>query len=228
MSCVSKVFNIDCLEYMKTCKDKEFDLAIVDPPYGIKESGSKNQSRRKFAVSKKYKSYKGDDLEPPPPEYFVELKRISKNQIIFGANHFIDLMPFRSSGWIVWDKLNGDTDFADCELAYTSFDCAVRKFSFRWQGMLQGNMKNKEIRIHPNQKPVAIYKWILSKFAKKGDKIIDTHLGSGSNRIACYDLGFDFYGCEWDEYYFDLQEKRFKEHCLQGNLFEYAGGEIKE
>ena len=225
---ISEAFNIDCMDFLKKCKDKEFDLAIVDPPYGIGESGKKNKSRSVLTKSKDYHPIFSEDREPPSVEYFEELKRISKNQIIWGANHFIDLIPFRSSCWLVWDKDNGRTDFADCELAYTSFNSAVRKFTFKWQGMLQGNMKHKETRIHPHQKPIALYKWILKNYAKKGDKILDTHLGSGSSRIAAYDMGFDFVGMEIDKEYFDKQEKRFKEHCTQGSLFEFSGGEIAE
>ena len=159
------------------------------------------------------------DLNAPEQSYFDELFRISKNQIIWGANHFISRMPFDSSCWIVWDKDNGATDFADCELAWTSFDTAVRKFKFKWQGMLQQDMKNKESRIHPTQKPIALYKWLLTNYAKQGDKILDTHLGSGSSRIAAYDLGFDFTGFELDKEYFEAQEKRFQNHIAQGQLF---------
>ena len=224
----SETFNIDCMDYMRKCSDKQFDLAIVDPPYGIGESGKKNKNRGCLAKPKDYHPIFGEDREPPSVEYFEELKRVSKNQIIWGANHFIDLIPFRSPCWLVWDKDNGETDFADCELAYTSFISAVRKFTFRWNGMLQGNMKHKEKRIHPHQKPVALYKWILSHYAKAGDTILDTHLGSGSSRIACYDMNFDFVGIEIDKEYFEEQEKRFKEHRAQLSLFEFAGGQIQD
>ena len=152
---------------------------------------------------------------PPDKEYFDELMRVSKNQIIWGANHFISKIPYDSHCWIVWDKENGDNDFADCELAWTSFDTAVRRFRFRWAGMLQGDMANKEFRIHPTQKPVALYQWILSKYAKQGDKILDTHLGSGSSRIACYNGGYDFWGYEIDKEYFEKQEQRFENHTSQ-------------
>lgn len=121
--------------------------------------------------------------------------------------------------WIVWDKDNGDNYFADCELAYTSFKSAVRKFKYRWQGMLQESVKNKEIRIHPTQKPIALYAWIFARYAKPGDKILDTHLGSGSSRIAAYDAGLDFVGCEIDKDYFAAQEERFAAHTAQLSLF---------
>lgn len=150
-------------------------------------------------------------IKPPPPvEFFIELKRVSKNQIIWGANHFIQNMPYGSPCWIVWDKMNVGTDFADCELAYTSMKSAVRKFSFRWSGMIQGNMKNKQERIHPNEKPYALYEWLLKNYAKPGNKILDTHLGSGSSRIAAHKLGFDFWASEIDPHYFALQEERYK------------------
>ena len=145
--------------------------------------------------------------------------RISKNQIIWGANHFINKIPFDSSCWIVWDKVNGDSDFADCELAWTSFKTAVRLFSYRWNGMLQGNMKNKETRIHPTQKPVALYKWLLTNYAKPGYKLFDSHSGSGSFRIAAYDMGFDLVSCELDADYCRDNEARFQKHIQQIDLF---------
>lgn len=129
------LYNADCMEIMRDMPDKAFDLAIVDPPYGIGENGDKNSSRSKIAKAKSYKSFAGGDKMPPPNEYFLELMRISKNQIIWGANHFVSRIPFDSPCWIVWDKQNGENDFADCELAYTSFNSAVRKFTFRWAGM---------------------------------------------------------------------------------------------
>lgn len=152
--------------------------------------------------------------EPMSPQYFKELFRVSKNQIIWGANHFITRINKDSPCWIVWDKDNGANDFADCELAFTSFPNAVRKFKYRWHGMLQENMKNKEIRIHPTQKPVDLYAYLLKTFAKEGDKIFDSHLGSGSSRIAAYKLGFDFYGCEIDKEYFASANERFENECL--------------
>lgn len=148
-------------------------------------------------------------------EYFQELFRVSKNQIIWGANHFISRIPYDSPCWIVWDKQNGENDFADCELALTSFKSAVRIFRFRWAGMLQGNMKNKEIRIHPTQKPVALYSWLLRNYAKTGYKILDTHLGSGSIAIACHDFGYELTGIELDKDYFDKAVARIEEHQRQ-------------
>ena len=195
---------------MKTFHDKFFDLAIVDAPYGIGEAGQKNRYREGLAAARDYRPHEGRDSGAPGAEYFEELFRISRNQVIFGANHFISRIPIDSSCWIVWDKQNGNTDFADCELAWTSFGTAVRKFSFRWNGMLQGDMKNKEIRIHPNQKPVRLYEMIIRNYAKAGDKIIDTHAGSGSCLIAAHRTGHDFIGFEIDPYYCRLAEERLE------------------
>jgi site-specific DNA-methyltransferase (adenine-specific) len=213
------ITNEDNMELMARYPDKHFELAIVDPPYGIGESSNDNKSRSKLGKSKNYGNKNWDD-KAPNKEYFNELIRISKNQIIWGANHFIENIPSaNSSCWIVWDKQNGDNDFADCELAYCSFKTAVRKIEFRWHGMLQGDMKNKEARIHPTQKPVSLYKWILDKYAKQGDKILDTHLGSGSIAIACHDYGFDLTACELDKEYYDAAMKRIKQHTNQQKLF---------
>lgn len=215
-----ELLNMDCMEYMAGLPDKAFDLAIVDPPYGIGESGESNKTRSVMAVSKSYKAFHGKDLDPPPNEYFTDLARVSKHQIVWGANHFIDRMPKPSTCWIVWDKENGANDFADCELAWGSFSSAVRKFSFKWHGMLQGDMKNKEQRIHPTQKPVKLYEWLLTNYAKPGQRILDTHLGSGSSAIAAHNLGFDFVGTELDKDYFDAALARFNKHIAQGSLFD--------
>lgn len=214
----TRVYNCDCLPKMREFPDKYFDLAIVDAPYGIGEDGRNNHTRGLLAKSKDYRSGSRYDNQPPNEIYFQELFRVSKNKIIWGANHYGYLGP--SSCWIVWDKVNGETDFADCELAWTSFDTAVRQFTYKWQGMLQQNMKDKEVRIHPNQKPVNLYKWLLKNYAKEGDKILDTHLGSQSSRIAAFDMGFDFTGYELDKDYFDAGNKRFAQHKSQLKLFE--------
>ena len=212
---ISEVYNEDCLVGMARYPDNYFDLAVVDPPYGIGEDGLKNHSRGKATKPTLYTD-KDWDTDSPPLEYFNELIRVSKNQIIWGANHFISKIPFDSSCWIVWDKQNGENDFADCELAWSSFDTAVRQFKFRWAGMLQGNMKNKEIRIHPTQKPIALYSWIYHNYLKDGGKVIDTHLGSGSNRIAADKAGnIDFIGFELDKDYYEAQEKRFSQYKSQ-------------
>lgn len=212
-------YNMDCMEGMKQFPDKYFDLAIVDPPYGIGESGAKNYSRGNLAIAKDYKSFYGGDVQAPDTLYFTELFRVSKNQIIFGANHFMSKICKDSSCWIVWDKENGSNDFADCELAYTSFTSAVRQFTYRWNGMLQGDMKHKEVRIHPTQKPVALYVWLLNKFANKGDIILDTHVGSASSLIACYRTNHKFVGFELDEYYYNLANERLKTEMSKKKLF---------
>jgi site-specific DNA-methyltransferase (adenine-specific) len=206
------------MELMGRYPDGYFQLAIIDPPYGIGEDGKKNHSRGKLAASKKH-TPKQWDRQKPDERFFAELSRVSENQIIWGANHFISQIPHDSSCWIVWDKDNGETDFADCELAYTSFRSAVRKFEFKWHGMLQGDMKNKETRIHPTQKPVALYKWLLHNYAKPGDRILDTHLGSGSIALACHDYGYDLTACELDPEYYAAAMKRIEAHRAQGRLF---------
>jgi len=216
---LNKLYLMDCMEGMKQFPDKYFELAIVDPPYGIGEDGLKNHSRGKLAKSTKYIP-KNWDSKPPDDTYFKELMRVSKNQIIWGANHFISKIPFDSSCWIVWDKLNGKSDFADCELAWTSFKTAIRKFTYRWSGMLQGNMKDKEIRIHPTQKPVALYTWLLNNYAKKGDKILDTHVGSASSLIACHKLGFDYIGFEIDADYYKAATERLNAVKAQISFFD--------
>ena len=214
------LFNMDCMELMKEYPDKYFDLAIVDPPYGIGEDGSKNHTRSKLTIAKNYKAFEGNDIAPPDQNYFFELFRVSKNQVIFGANHFINLINKKSSCWIIWDKKNGNNDFADCELAWTSFFTAVRKFEYTWKGMIQNDMKNKENRIHPTQKPVRLYSWILEKYAKADFKILDTHLGSGSHAIACHYFGAEFVASELDNDYFIASVERIKKETSQLSLFE--------
>ena len=208
--------NSDCMEAMAKMGDNEFDLAIVDPPYGIDMDGGKiggdNLGQATNYMQKNW------DKEAPDEEYFNEIIRISKNQVIWGANHFISKIAIDSPCWIVWDKQNSG-NFADCELAWTSFKTAVRQFIFRWNGMLQGDMKNKEQRIHPTQKPVKLYEWLLKNYAKEGDKILDTHLGSGSIALACHNTGFDLEGYEIDKDYYEGACKRLEKHQDQGMLF---------
>jgi site-specific DNA-methyltransferase (adenine-specific) len=218
---ISEVTNEDCMQMMARYPDKFFELAIIDPPYGIGESGKKRENTvtdKWKNPTKKVHNLKAWDNEAPSVEYFNELFRVSKNQIIWGANHFISRIPNDSSCWIVWDKKNGDNDFADCELAWGSFGSAVRKFDWLWNGFQK---QRPEDRIHPTQKPVALYKWLLKNYAKEGDKILDTHLGSQSSRIAAFIMGFDFYGCEIDKEYFEDGNKRFKEQTAQQSLFGY-------
>ena len=214
----STVFNEDCMTVMARYPDKFFDLAIVDPPYGMIKntygSGSKG-------IKANFDCHKHNHREwdiKPSIEYTKELQRVSKNQIIWGANHFISIVPFDSSCWLVWDKDNTG-DFADCELAWTSFNTAVRKFTWRWNGMLQQNMKQKEERIHPTQNPVALYDWVFQQYTKQGNLILDTHLGSGSSRIAAHKHNLEFVGCEIYAEYFAAQEARIKEYTSQLRLF---------
>jgi site-specific DNA-methyltransferase (adenine-specific) len=212
------ITNEDNMELMARYPDNYFDLAIVDPPYGIDIN---NQSQGKGGgVAKKIEYTKKDwDKVAPNEIYFKELIRVSKNQIIWGANHFVSKIPYDSSCWIVWDKDNGTTDFADCELAYTSFKSAVRKIKWKWAGMLQQDMKNKEQRIHPTQKPIKLYEWLLMNYAKEGDKILDTHLGSGSIALACHNLKYDLTACELDKEYYDAAMLRLKHHQQQLTMF---------
>lgn len=222
---MNEAFNIDCMEFMRTLPDKAYDWAVVDPPYGI-GVGSMGYTNgvaivgNALAKRNDYSGHKEWDSAPPPKEYFDELFRVSKNQIIFGGNYFTDKLPPTKS-WIVWDKRTDErytNSFADCELAWCSKGVA-RVFRFLYNGMLQQNMKNKEIRFHPTQKPVELYRWLFKNYAKPGDRILDTHLGSGSSRIAAYDAGLDFTGCEIDKEYFDLQEQRFADYSAQECLF---------
>jgi site-specific DNA-methyltransferase (adenine-specific) len=213
-----RIYNEDCLEELKKMPDNFFDLAIVDPPYGI--NINKQSQGKGGGVAKKIEYIKKDwDSASPDKLYFEELKRTSKNQIIWGANHFISKIPFDSSCWIIWDKDNGETDFADCELAWTSFKTSVRKYKWKWSGMLQQDMKNKEQRIHPTQKPIKLYEWLLNNYAKQGDRILDTHLGSGSIAIACHNRGYDLTAYEIDQDYFEATTKRIKDHIAQLTLF---------
>jgi site-specific DNA-methyltransferase (adenine-specific) len=215
---VSEVFNEDCVQGMKRFADKFFDLAVVDPPYGIGEDGRSNHTRGKLAKAKDYRANSRYDNATPDANYFIELRRVSKHQIIWGGNYFIEHLD-STPCFIVWDKNNGENDFADCELAWSSFPTAVRRYKYTWNGMLQQNMKDKEERIHPNHKPVSLYKWLLQNYAQSGDIILDTHMGSQSSRIAAFNMGFDYYGFEIDKDYFEAGNKRFKEQTAQIKMF---------
>lgn len=218
---------MDCMEGMKEFPDKYFDLAIVDPNYGIGEDGSRNITRSSLVKANSYKAYIGNDKQAPGNEYFKELIRVSKNQIIWGVNYYDFNLK---GGRIVWDKCNGSNDFSDCEIAYCSMHDSVRMFRYMWAGMMQGksiseghiqqgNKKLNEVRVHPNQKPVNLYKWLLQQYAKQGDKILSTHVGSASDLIACYDMGFESVGFELDEHYYRLASKRLEDHKQQLSLF---------
>ena len=216
-----EILNIDCTEYMASLKDNAFDLAIVDPPYGINAGNTFSGEERKSGQGASYKTAfkaKDWDLGIPDKNYFYELMRVSENQIVWGANYMSHYLP-PSMGWIVWDKDNGTTKFSDAELAFSSFDRALRTWKYTWNGMIQGDMKNKEIRIHPTQKPVKLYQWLLKNYAKEGDRILDTHLGSGSSAIAAHYGGFDFVGCELDQDYYNAAQKRFEAETAQVSMF---------
>lgn len=205
------LFNGDCLEYMKILEDNYFDLIITDPPYGVNIGKNGNVGGGKLASVKYYGIVEWDN-SIPSVEVFKQMFRISKNLIIFGGNYMTEHLP-SSSCWIVWDKDNS-ANFADCELAWTSFNTAVRKFKHRWNGMLQEKMNWKEKRQHPTQKPVALGRWLLQNYANKGDKIFDPFAGSGSFLVACKQLGFDAVGCEKEKKYCDIIKERLQQKTL--------------
>tara|TARA_B110000285_G_C14825859_1_gene468625 strand:+ start:44 stop:712 length:669 start_codon:yes stop_codon:yes gene_type:complete len=221
------IYNQDCLEAMKDMKDNQFDLAIVDPPYGIGFDGGHKPTQGKSEKSNTFNKEKilykkgGWDINRPSKIYFKELQRISKNQIIWGGNYFADLLPAKK-GWVYWDKKimsANNTNYSDGELAWTSFDCVLRKFTYDWIGFGYLNNPQKEKKIHPTQKPVSLYEWLLMNYAKEGDTILDTHLGSGSIAIACHNLGYDLTGYELDKEYFEAATKRIEQHKAQIRLF---------
>jgi site-specific DNA-methyltransferase (adenine-specific) len=208
----SIVYNEDCVSGMKRFPDKYFDLAVVDPPYGNIDAIGLTDNKKKGKQATKRKCYHLFENISPDDFYYLELERISKNQIVWGGN-FLGLC----GGVIVWQK-NG-TAFGEAEIAICSTHKSVKVFEFTWNGMIQKDMKNKEERIHPTQKPVALYDWIFHNYAKPNDKILDTHLGSGSSRIAAFKNGLDFTGFEIDKEYFQGAEKRFKVFKSQLTLF---------
>jgi site-specific DNA-methyltransferase (adenine-specific) len=195
--------NEDCMIGMARYPDKHFDLAIVDPPYGI------GMGKQKPGCGWKDYGIKQWDNESPDEEYFIELMRVSKNQIIWGANHFISKIPYDFSCFVIWDKGQRNFSLADGEMAWTSFKSAARFFNYSRAKALQ------EGKIHPTQKPIALYKWLLTNYAKEGDLILDTHVGSASSLIACYDLGFDAVGFELDEEYYRISRERLENHMKQ-------------
>lgn len=216
-----ELLTIDCMAYMKHCRNNQFDLAIVDPPYGtnIHKMNFTKSLKGGLAKRRDYSSIGDWDKDIPRKKYWKELMRISKNQIIWGGNFFP--LP-QSRGWIFWDKRTDEkynTDFADGELAWTSFDRPMRCFRWLWNGMLQQNMKNKQSRIHPTEKPKALYEWLLMNYAKRGDKIIDTHLGSGSIAMACWNMKYDLVGMDINKEYVNAAKKRFNEYRKQLTLF---------
>ena len=212
-----ELLNQDCLLYMKQCEDKQFDLAIVDPPYGINMDGDINIRKpdRKSTWNKKDKYTRKDwDKETPSDEYWTELFRISKNQIVWGGNYFTDNLPV-SKCWVFWDKMFDKTfNFSHGELAWTSFDKQLLKYTISSKAETRGGKD----RIHPTQKPKKLYEWLLTKFANEGDKIIDTHLGSGSIALACWNMKYDLVGIEVDKEYYTKASKRLEAHKKQLTL----------
>lgn len=201
-------YNMDCIEALRAAPDNHWDLAVVDPPYGIDKAFSPTSRITKYGQTKTVNDMK------PGKEYFSQLFRVSKNQIIFGYNHLSDLLP-STKEFIFWYKHQPVDSYADGELAWTSFTKTAKCFDFPYFGSVNAD----ENRIHPTQKPVALYRWIFQKYAKPGDSILDSHLGSGSSRLAAYDAGLDFTGYEIDNVYFAAQEERFAAHTAQQSLF---------
>jgi site-specific DNA-methyltransferase (adenine-specific) len=212
-----RLINGDCVEFIRGLPDKCFELAVVDVPYGIGVYKSGVMGGGVLARQSTYRPTNWDN-DAPTQDYWNQLFRVSVNQIAWGANHFISRIPIDSSCWIVWDKENGENNFADCELAWSSFDKAVRLFRYKWQGMLQADMKNKEQRIHPTQKPVALYRWLLHNYANEGDRILDTHGGSMSSVIACHEKGFAITCLELDPDYYDAGLARVQAAMRQQTL----------
>ncbi len=230
--------NCDCMRMMSEYEDGHFDLAIVDPPYGIKASrpsrkpnNVKQRNGKKLSIKTNCYQHKDWDDNPANSEYFYQLQRVSKNQIIWGVNYFSYNLI---GGRIVWDKLNGESDQFDCEIAFNSLNNRTDIVRFMWKGMIQGinasrlvskantqqgNKKNNECRIHPTQKPVALYKWLLHNYAKEGYKILDTHMGSGSIAIACHYMGFNLTACELDPDYYKAACERIDRETRQISLF---------
>ena len=204
------ITNEDNMALMSRYPDNYFDLAIVDPPYGI----GANKMTLGNGKKKIYRGLNDWDKTIPNENYFSELFRVSKNQIIWGGNYMTEFLP-ATSAWLFWDKMTGLNDFADGELAWTSYNGALRKITKQWLG---SNAKDGLERIHPTQKPIYLYLYILKKYANEGDKILDTHLGSGSIAIACHDLGFELTACELDKEYFDAAMKRINNHKKQLKL----------
>ena len=240
----SEVYNIDCLNYMRSLPDKAFTLAVADPPYGI---GASSPSTKPEYVKQRNGSYlhvdsnkydrKDWDTTIPDQVFFDELRRVSERQIIFGANYF-----GLQGGMLVWDKMNGDSDQYGCEIAWKSFDTRTDIVHYMWRGMFQGeycgtdivkanrqkgNKALNENRIHPTQKPVALYAWILQKYASQGATIFDPMMGSQSSRIAAYKLGYDYVGCELDKEYFDTGCERFNKEC-KGEIVMADGSIVKQ
>ena len=205
------ITNEDNMILMARYEDNHFDLAIVDPPYGI-DVTKMTLGNGKKKINRGASHW---DSATPTKKYFKELRRVSANQIVWGANYMTENLP-PSMGWVYWDKGTGKNDFSDGELAYTSFNRALRAYKISWVG---ANANNGTPRIHPTEKPIQLYEWLLMNYAKEGDKILDTHLGSGSIALACHNLNFDLTACELDKDYYNAAMKRLKQHQQQLTMF---------
>lgn len=213
--CLNRLYNEDCMEAMKLIPDKFFQLAITDPPYGIGIDGQKLNINKNPKHSRKEHAKKNWDKQIPGAEYFRELERISVNQIIWGGNYFVEHLQQGHKGWIVWDKGQRGLTMSDCELAYTSFDKPTRVVTIN-RAELQ-----RDGTFHPTQKPVKLYEWVLQNYAQPGDRIIDTHAGSGSSLVACHRMRFDFLGFEIEKDYFLKADERIKEEQAQISIFDF-------
>lgn len=220
----TELLNCDCMEYMATLDDNAFDLAIVDPPYGI--NVNMNAGRKKNAAAPK-RDAKNWDTSAPPQKYFDEVRRCSSDVIVWGANYLCHMLPI-TKAWIYWDKMQDGFGkaFSTGELAWTTFNKPMQQIRYKWQGNYCGTPENittktssGELSIHPTQKPIALYKWLLKNYAKPGQRVLDTHLGSGSSAIAAHYFGCDFVGCELDKDYFDAASARFKKETRQIDMF---------
>lgn len=216
---LNTLYNIDCMTAMREIPDKFFELAICDPPYGIGIDGQKlNINKRNPKHTRKEHTQKNWDDAIPPEEYFRELERISVNQILWGGNYFVEHLTRGTKGWIVWDKGQHGLTMSDCELAYTSFDVPTRIVVMNRVELL------KDGTFHPTQKPVKLYEWVISKYAKEGDKILDTHAGSGACLIAAHRTRHEFLGFEIDADYFQKAAERIKAEQAQMTIFGFIGG----
>lgn len=217
----NKILNMDCLDFLKKCPDNYFSLVLTDPPYGINAGKNiRKDTQHGKALCKSGLNYvaKNWDNGIPSNKIFNEIFRVSKNQIIWGGNYFVEYLQ-NSPCWIVWDKVTGNNCYADCELAYTNFPTAVRQFTYMWKGMFQENMKEKEIRIHPTQKPLPLFQWCLNNYSKEGDLILDCFSGSGTTAVACHNLHRRFICIEKDPDYWKASVDRLEKVQAQGLLF---------
>lgn len=227
-------YNMDCMDGMQEFPDNYFDLAIVDPPYFSGPEKRRFYGRRISPIGVQRVYQESAEWTVPDKAYFDELFRVSKNQIIWGCNYFDYHFP---PGRIVWDKCNGSSSFSDCEIAFCSFHDSVRLFRYMWNGMMQGksieegyiqrgNKKMNERRMHPTQKPVLLYEWLLGRYAERGMKLLDTHVGSASSLIAAHDAGLYYIGFELDSHYYNLSKKRLEEHTTQMSVNDFVFQEV--